>query len=67
MMNNKNVLLRQKVFEYVDKEYNSKIEYLWMRYPNYAVFRNNENKKQHRIYRQRVPFAKPVAAGQSQR
>ena len=45
MMNNKNILLRQKVFEYVDKEYNSKIEYLWMRYPSYAVFRNNESKK----------------------
>ncbi len=36
---------REKVFSYVRKKYKSKIEYLWKRYPGYAVFRHEENKK----------------------
>ena len=38
-------LFRKKVCEYVEQTYNSKIEHLWMRYPNYVVFRNNISKK----------------------
>ena len=37
--------LREKVFEYVAKKYKSKIEYPWQRYPNFAIFRHNDNKK----------------------
>ena len=37
--------LREKVFEHVKEKYKTEIEYLWFRYPNYAVFRNNQNKK----------------------
>lgn len=37
--------LRQDVFDYVQKKYKSKIEYLWKRYPNYAVFRHDDNNK----------------------
>ncbi len=37
--------LRNQIFDYVSKKYNSKIEYLWEKYPNFAIFRNNKNKK----------------------
>ncbi|SDB50028.1 MmcQ/YjbR family DNA-binding protein [Butyrivibrio sp. INlla16] len=37
--------LRQDVFDYVKKKYKSKIEYLWKRYPDYAVFRHDDNQK----------------------
>lgn len=36
---------RQQVFDYVKKKYGSSVEYLWKRYPNYAVFRHSDNKK----------------------
>lgn len=49
--------LRKKVFEYVIKKYKSKIEYLWFRYPNYAVFRNNDNKKWYGIVMD-IPYKK---------
>jgi predicted DNA-binding protein (MmcQ/YjbR family) len=37
--------LRQSVFDYVEKKYKSKIEYLWYRFPDYAVFRHEDNQK----------------------
>ena len=37
--------LREEVFRYVKKKYNSKIEYLWARFPTYAVFRHGDNRK----------------------
>ena len=37
--------LRQSVLDYVKKKYKSEIEYLWYRYPDYAVFRHEDNKK----------------------
>ena len=37
--------LREEVFRYVKKKYNSEIEYLWARFPTYAVFRHVDNKK----------------------
>jgi len=37
--------LLKDVFSYVDKTYKIKPEYLWRRFPNYAVFRHPENKK----------------------
>ena len=37
--------LREEVFRYVKKKYNSEIECLWARFPTYAVFRHSDNKK----------------------
>lgn len=37
--------MRQQVFDYVKKKYKSRIEYLWKRFPNYAVFRHSDNRK----------------------
>ena len=37
--------LREDVFSYVRSRYDSDIEYLWRRYPNYAVFRHKDNQK----------------------
>ncbi len=37
--------LREQVFQYVKKKYGSEIEYLWSKFPNYAVFRHEDNKK----------------------
>ena len=39
------VSCRDQVYKYVVEKYKSKIEYLWFRYPNYAVFRNQTNNK----------------------
>lgn len=36
---------RQQVIEYIQKEYHCEIEYLWMRFPTYGVFRHEDNKK----------------------
>ena len=37
--------LREDVFQYVRKKYKSEIEYLWLRFPSYAVFRHRDNQK----------------------
>ncbi len=37
--------LRDEVFRYVHTKYGSDIEYLWSRYPEYAVFRHKDNRK----------------------
>ena len=37
--------LREEVFGYIHNKYGSEIEYLWQRYPNYAVFRHKDNQK----------------------
>ena len=37
--------LRNDVFRYVKKKYGSEIEYLWARFPSYAVFRHQDNQK----------------------
>ena len=37
--------LREEIFSYVRSKYGSDIEYLWRRYPNYAVFRHKDNLK----------------------
>ena len=33
--------LREKIIEYVKEKYNSEPEYLWNRFPEYAVFRHS--------------------------
>ena len=37
--------LKEDVFRYIREKYGSDIEYLWRRYPNYAVFRHRDNQK----------------------
>ena len=37
--------LREKLFEYVREKYKSEPEYLWSRFPEYAVFRHADNRK----------------------
>ena len=37
--------LREDVFAYVRKKYKSEIEYLWLRFPSYAIFRHQDNRK----------------------
>ncbi|MCD7723710.1 MAG: MmcQ/YjbR family DNA-binding protein [Clostridiales bacterium] len=36
---------RQQIFDYVLKQYGTMPEYLWMRYPSYAVLRHQDNEK----------------------
>lgn len=38
-------MTRQQIFEYVKKEYGAGPEYLWRRFPDYAVFRHGDNGK----------------------
>ena len=37
--------LREQLFQYVKNKYNAAPEYLWMRLPEYAVFRHADNGK----------------------
>ncbi len=42
--------MREKViFDFAEKKFGSKPEYLWKKYPNYAVLRSNNNKKWYAI------------------
>ena len=36
---------RDQLFEYIRNKYRAVPEYLWLRYPNYAVFRHADNRK----------------------
>lgn len=49
--------LRAKVYQYVKKNYNTNPEYLWAKFPSYAVFRHNANKKWYAII-MNIPFSK---------
>ena len=40
---------RQELIDYVRSRYGSEIEYLWMRYPSYGVFRHPDNQKWYAI------------------
>ena len=37
--------MRQKIINYIKKKYKSSPEYLWKKYPDYAVFRHEDNNK----------------------
>ena len=37
--------VREKVYGYVKREYGSEPEYLWRRFPDYAIFRHEDNRK----------------------
>ena len=36
--------MRQKLFDHVKKKYKAKPEYLWKRYPDYAIFRHIQDR-----------------------
>jgi len=38
-------MMRQELFGYVKKKYKADPEYLWSRFPDYAIFRHSDNKK----------------------
>lgn len=40
-----NISLRELVYKYIKNKYNCKPEYLWKKFPDYAVFRNKYNHK----------------------
>ena len=37
--------LRDRICEYVKSQYNAESERLWRRYPNYVIFRHEDNRK----------------------
>lgn len=37
--------MREQIFEYVKEKYGSQPEYLWKRFPDYAIFRHSDNRK----------------------
>ena len=37
--------MRKQLFADVKKKYKAEPEYLWSRYPDYAIFRHSDNKK----------------------
>lgn len=37
--------LRNETTDYIKSKYNAEPEYLWAKFPNYAVFRHGDNKK----------------------
>ena len=37
--------MRDEGFVYIKKKYKAAPEYLWMRFPGYAVFRHGDNQK----------------------
>ena len=41
----KNSSIREKIYGYVKKKYGTEPEYLWRRFPDYAVFRHEDNRK----------------------
>ena len=38
-------MMRKELFSYVKKKYKADPEYLWSRFPDYAIFRHSDNKK----------------------
>lgn len=41
----KKISLRQSIFDYAIEKYGAEPEYMWLKYPGYAVLRNNKNNK----------------------
>lgn len=41
--------MRQDIIDYIHDKYGTEIEYLWMRYPSYGVFRHADNQKWYAI------------------
>ena len=49
--------MREKIFGYAVKEYVASPEYLWARYPGYAVLRRSDSKKWFAVIMD-IPFEK---------
>lgn len=49
--------LRDEVFDYAKKKYGTKPEYPWMRFPDYAVLRHEDNKKWYGLV-MNIPYEK---------
>ncbi len=45
IMKNAGDSLRKNIYEYIRTKYGTEPEYLWMKYPGYAVFRHSDNNK----------------------
>lgn len=56
-MEEKDLTFRFEVYNYALKKYKTKIEYLWLKYPNYAVLRNNSSNKWYGIIMD-IPYSK---------
>ena len=56
--------LRDRVFDYVRTKYQSEIEYPWMRYPSYGVFRHADNRKWYGVVMD-IPRSKLGLSGES--
>ena len=37
--------MKEKIFEYIRNQYGADPEYLWEKFPDYAIFRHADNKK----------------------
>lgn len=48
---------KEKVFKYIKKEYGAEPEYLWDKFPDYAVLRHDDNKKWFALVA-RIPYEK---------
>ena len=53
----KNISLRTEVFDYAKKKYGTKPEYLWKRFPDYAVLRHEDNRKWYGLI-MNIPYEK---------
>ncbi len=49
--------IRDDIFRYIRKKYNAEPEYLWIKYPDYAVFRHSDNRKWFAICMD-IPYSK---------
>ncbi|MBR3267491.1 MAG: MmcQ/YjbR family DNA-binding protein [Oscillospiraceae bacterium] len=56
---------RNSVFEYIRNQYKVKPEYLWVRFPDYAVFRHEDNRKWFAVL-MNIPYEK-IDSGKSGR
>ena len=48
---------RNEIFKYVKEIYQSEIEYPWIKFPNYCVFRHKDNNKWYGLI-MNIPYAK---------
>ena len=44
------ISLRDDVLNYIHRTYNGRIEYPWMRYPDYGVVRHKDNQKWYALF-----------------
>lgn len=54
--------IKEKVYGYIAEKYGAAAEYPWRRYPEYAVFRHEDNKKWFALFME-IPKAKLIPGG----